>query len=170
MEIYNEFSFQHELGIHLRNRLPEFKVEFERNVTQFGFEKSKFVKREIDISIIGRQSGNLEGVIELKYPRNGQVPETMFSFCKDISFLEQLQSAGFNQCIFVSLADDPLFYSGQCEGISGLFRGVERIHGTIQKPTGKKDASVTVHGSYDSHWSTISQSTKYCLIETKRRE
>ena len=138
MEIYNEFSFQHELGIHLRNRLPEFKVEFERNVTQFGFEKSKFVKREIDISIIGRQSGNLEGVIELKYPRNGQVPETMFSFCKDISFLEQLQSAGFNQCIFVSLADDPLFYSGQCEGISGLFRGVERIHGTIQKPTGKK--------------------------------
>ena len=32
-DIYNEFSFQHELGIYLRNVLPkDYKVQFERNV------------------------------------------------------------------------------------------------------------------------------------------
>jgi hypothetical protein len=170
IEIYNEFSFQHELGIHLRSRLPDFKVEFERNVTHFGFKKSDFIKKEIDISIIGRDSKKLEGVIELKYPRNGQVPETMFSFCKDISFLEQLQSAGFHEGLFVALADDPLFYSGQCRGIYDLFRGEGKIHGMIQKPTGKKDSSVNVNGCYNSHWCSVSQSTKYCLIETKTGE
>ena len=32
IEIYNEFSLQHELGIYLRKRIPEYKVQFERNV------------------------------------------------------------------------------------------------------------------------------------------
>lgn len=169
IEIYNEFSFQHELGIYLRNRLPSSKVEFERNISHFGFDKSKFTKKEIDISIVNRQSKSLEGVIELKYPRNGQVPETMFNFCKDISFLEQLQSAGFKQAVFIALVDSHLFYSGASEGIYSLFRGANMIHGTIQKPTGKKNSSVTVHGHYQSHWSTVKQSTKYCLIETNKR-
>ena len=34
-EIYNEFSLQHELGIYLRNVLPGYKVQFERNVKFF---------------------------------------------------------------------------------------------------------------------------------------
>ena len=32
IEVYNEFSLQHELGIYLRNALPNYKVEFERYV------------------------------------------------------------------------------------------------------------------------------------------
>ena len=35
VEVYNEFSLQHELGIYLRNALPNYKVEFERNVKFF---------------------------------------------------------------------------------------------------------------------------------------
>ena len=93
IEVYNEFSFQHELGIFLRAQMPEKKVQFERNVSYFKLDKADFVKKEIDIVIFSAES--LECVIELKYPRNGQVPETMFSFCKDIAFLEQLALSGF---------------------------------------------------------------------------
>ena len=35
IDIYNEFSFQHELGIFIKNNFPEYKVEFERNVSFF---------------------------------------------------------------------------------------------------------------------------------------
>lgn len=31
VEIYNEFSLQHEIGVFLRARLPEFVLRFERN-------------------------------------------------------------------------------------------------------------------------------------------
>jgi len=35
IEIYNEFSMQHELGIYLRAALPQYRVQFERNVLFF---------------------------------------------------------------------------------------------------------------------------------------
>ena len=81
IEIYNEFSLQHELGIFLRNSLPEYKVQFERNISFFGI--SGTIKKEIDIVIY---NDNEKHAIELKYPVNGQYPETMFSFIKDIIF------------------------------------------------------------------------------------
>ncbi|MBR3424909.1 MAG: hypothetical protein IKG79_02530, partial [Neisseriaceae bacterium] len=58
INIYNEFSLQHELGIFIREfirekcpQLPKYKVEFERNVSKFGFDKNKTQKKEIDIVI-----------------------------------------------------------------------------------------------------------------------
>ena len=35
VEIYNEFSLQHELGIFLREKLTGYKIEFERNTKFF---------------------------------------------------------------------------------------------------------------------------------------
>ncbi len=35
IEVYNEFSLQHELGVFLRNGLPDLKVQFEWNVSFF---------------------------------------------------------------------------------------------------------------------------------------
>ena len=87
VEVYNEFSFQHELGIFLRNRLTEYKVEFERNTKFFGIDGLK--KHEIDIVVYNKIS---KFAIELKYPQNGQYPEQMFSFVKDIAFMEQLKN------------------------------------------------------------------------------
>ena len=49
VEVYNEFSLQHELGIFLRTKLTEYKVQFERNTKFFGI--SGTVKHEIDIVI-----------------------------------------------------------------------------------------------------------------------
>jgi hypothetical protein len=112
-------------------------------------------KREIDISIFSPDMNELEAVIELKYPRNGQVPEQMFSFCKDISFLEQLTERKFRRGYFLALADDPLFYSGSCEKIYSYFRGGKALTGTIQKPTGAKDKQVIVRGEYNIEWNPV---------------
>ena len=93
IEIYNEFSLQHELGIYLRNKLPEYKIQFERNVTFFQDKMSnfqtveKYIKHEIDITIFNYELTECYA-IELKYPRNGQYLESMYSFIKDIKFME----------------------------------------------------------------------------------
>ena len=164
VEIYNEFSLQHELGIYLRNHYSNKKVQFERNVSYFGLDKSSYEKKEIDL-VIFSDKNDLSHVMELKYPRNGQVPESMFGFCKDIMFLEQLLKSGFRSAYFIAVVDDSLFYSGDSSGIYGLFRNEQQITGTIQKPTGKKDKTVTITGSYIAQWQQISSKTKYCLIE-----
>lgn len=79
IEVYNEFSLQHELGIFLRNELTNYKIQFERN-TKF-FNITKTIKYEMDIVIYNESE---KYAIELKYPQNGQYPEQMFSCVKDI--------------------------------------------------------------------------------------
>ncbi|TXI19898.1 MAG: hypothetical protein E6Q62_02860 [Nitrosomonas sp.] len=165
IEIYNEFSLQHELGIFLRNLMPNHKVQFERNVSFFEYQKSNLYKKEIDITISGRENGRPMCALELKYPRNGQVPESMYSFCKDIAFLEQLVNIGFEVAYFIAVADDKLFYSGSSSGIYAMFRGDQSISGVINKPTGTKDTSVNIHGSYQASWVPVAGTTKYCLIQ-----
>lgn len=165
VDVYNEFSLQHELGIHLRTNYTKYKVQFERNVSHFGLAKAHFEKKEIDIAVTDKTSGQPVCALELKYPRNGQVPESMFSFCKDIAFLEQLVQCGFKAGYFLAVADDPLFYSGREDGIYGLFRTGHAISGTIRKPTGAKDHEVNICGSYKATWVPISGATKFCLVE-----
>src|SRR5438046_1592949 len=122
-EIYNEFSFQHELGCYLRSVMPEeVKVQFERPSWFFG--------------------------IRPKLLKKGQHPEQMYKACQDIRFLEQLCENGFERGYFVMVADDPLFYSGSVAGIYCHFRGSVPLAGTIQKPTGLRDTNVALQGSY----------------------
>ena len=90
IEVYNEFSLQHELGIFLRNELTNYKIQFERN-TKF-FNITKTIKHEMDIVIYNESE---KYAIELKYPQNGQYPEQMFSCVKDIKFMEELRERGF---------------------------------------------------------------------------
>jgi hypothetical protein len=169
VEIYNEFSFQHELGIFLRQHITDQKIQFERNVSHFGFDKANFVKKEIDIAVFKEPKTKRSCVIELKFPRNGQLPETMFSFCKEISFLEQLVTAGFDSGYFVALADDKNFYSGKkVDGIYGLFRDEQEITGTITKPTGDKDTSLTINNTYIAQWFSVTEKIKCCIIEIKK--
>lgn len=154
IEIYNECSLQHELGIYLRAATPpgRYKVQFERPVGFFGLTRGRFVKNEIDLAVFTSDKAE-RLAIEVKFPRNGQYPEQMFKFCQDVVFLEQLVAAGFSAAFFVLAADDPLFHSGpQQSGIYAHFRGNVPIHGLIVKPTGKKDETVQVCGSYAVSW------------------
>lgn len=165
VEIYNEFSLQHELGLYLRNRLSNCKVQFERNVSHFKLAKSELEKKEIDIAITSTESGARLSAIELKYPRNGQVPESMFGFCKDIAFLEQLVSSGFQSAYFLAVVDHRHFYSGNGEGIYGLFRSGVPITGKITKPTGAKDKELNIIGSYTASWLPVSGDTRFCMVQ-----
>jgi hypothetical protein len=165
IEIYNEFSLQHELGIYLRKTLNTCNVEFERNISHFKLAKTAFGKREIDIAITSSDSGERLSAIELKYPRNGQVPESMFGFCKGIAFLEQLVSSGFQSAYFLAFAEHRHFYSGNSKGIYGLFRSGKPITGKIVKPTGAKDDEVDIIGSYTANWLTVSGNIRFCLVQ-----
>jgi len=166
IEIYNEFSLQHELGIFLREQWPAYKIQFERNVSHFssGVTKKSFTKREIDIVATHPDHTDLQCAIELKFPRRGQYPEQMFSFCKDIAFAEELHAIGFTQTAFIAVADDPLFYSGASEGIYAFFRGARPLSGQVHKPTGAKNDSVTIKGTYRIDWQNIAGSMRYALV------
>jgi hypothetical protein len=165
VEVYNEFSLQHEFGFFLRRGTPNLKVQFERNVGYFFPSKHPFSKKEIDISIFSSDKKCLQHAVELKYPRNGQYPEQMFSFCRDVAFAEELVRAGFSSAAFMVFADDRLFYQGASEGIYGFFRGSQPLHGCVKKPTGSKDEEVHIAGTYVVHWMPITGSLKYALIE-----
>ena len=155
VEIYNEFSLQHELGIRLRQALPAgFKLQFERPVDYFDIPRAEAVKREIDIAIFSADK-TVKAAVELKYPRNGQYPEQMFSACVDLTFLEDLVRAGFAFGVFVIAVEDPLFYRGAADGmLYGAFRGGSTVSGCIRKPTGKRDTVIELAGTYSIDWRT----------------
>lgn len=165
VEIYNEFSLQHELGIWLRSTLPfPYKVQFERNVRFFELACEDFLKKEIDIVVYDSQQQK-KHAIELKYPRNGQYPEQMYSFCKDIRFLEQLCEAGFNSCEFIVAADDPLFYQGDAtKTVYSFFRGGKPIKGVIEKPTGERSECITLSSEYYIHWNPVIDALRYAIV------
>lgn len=165
VEIYNEFSLQHEFGIFLRSNIDAEKVQFERNVAYFGLNKPDFTKREIDICAYTNVAAPLLAV-ELKYPRSGQYPEQLFSFCKDIVFLEQLRQARFESCVFAAVVEERPFYEGRQTGIYAPFRGGPPLEGNIVKPTGKRDATLQISGSYSINWQPIADGRRYLVIET----
>ena len=167
IEIYNEFSLQHEMGIFLRSKFPDYKVQFERNVSFF-FSTGEFIKREIDIVIYSpkkQEPPTPHYAIELKFPRNGQYPEQMFSCCKDILFVEQLKETGFERAFLIIFADDHLFYEGSGEGIYSYFRQGKELCGSVQRPTGKKDVVIELNGNYKIKWVPLTGKLKYSVIE-----
>jgi hypothetical protein len=177
VEIYNEFSLQHELGGFLRGnyRKPDVKVQFERNV-KYLFDRvanEDFIKKEVDITVFDGNAYNKRLAIELKYPKNGQYPQQMYSFCKDIKFAEQLvdKDGGFEQAIFIVFADDQLFYGGgraPNEGIYRMFRDnngeQNSVSGVIRNPAQNKDDKVSLRGKYFIKWHIALENLKYAIV------
>ncbi len=166
IEIYNEFSLQHELGIFLRNKLPDYKIQFERNVSFFTNETDT-IKKEIDISIFNEDKSE-KFAIELKHPLNGQHPEQMYSFAKDIKFMEELKERGFIRTAVVTLVSDRPFYEGlNNQGIYKCFREECSVYGQIFKPTGllKDKDFIILNGRYDFLWKPVFNTSKYYVIE-----
>ena len=166
IEIYNEASIQYELAIFLRQKLPDHKIQLERNISFFELDKSKFEKKEMDIVIFDKQKKE-KLAIELKFPTNGQYPEQMFSFIKDIKFLEELKENGFKTNLFVAFANDKNFWNSKGEKgtIYYLFRNIKKLYGHIQKPTGKKDKTISLKDSYEINWKNIQEDLKYFIVK-----
>ena len=164
IDIYNEFSFQHELGIFIKNNFPEYKVEFERNVSFFEITEDT-IKKEIDISVFSPDKKE-KYAIELKFPRNGQVPEQMYSFVKDIRFMEELKHFGFTNTYTIVLVDNPQFYSGKSSGIYKIFRDTHQIDGKILKPTANysKSEFIELQNSYTFNWNKLDDNQSYLIV------
>lgn len=184
--IYNEFSLQHELGIHLRNELGEgYKVQFERNIKDLQIainintqknnngEYECKSKSEIDIIVLSPKQERL-AAIELKFPRNGQHPEQMYSFCKDIRFMEGVSKKygptnGFEKTFCLTLVDEDLFYSTEggliTDDIYSYFRtdkkkkeDIPYIAKEVHKPTGKdeeKKQYLRIKGLHKIVWKSL---------------
>lgn len=165
IEIYNEASVQYELAIIFRRMVGEdYNIHLERNIEDYGLNKSKYIKKEMDICLRGKRSNDLH-CIELKFPRKGQYPEQMFKVCEDIMFLEQLKAGGFGDNYFILLTDLPNFYSNAGGGqIYELFRKEKKLYGTIEKPTGEKCNQVRLSGVYEIAWQLIHKELAYFMI------
>jgi hypothetical protein len=160
IEIYNEFSLQHEFGIWLRDRTVNSttKIQFERPASYFG-AANKLTKKEIDLACF-TSSKNTQLAMELKFPRSGQVPIQMFKFCQDVAFLEELvlkeKRFPFGCALFT--ADDPDFYRGtrqQPGTIYSYFRDGVTLKGKIEKSTGKEEPPVVLVREYKIEWQTV---------------
>lgn len=147
--LYNEAGLQFELSTYLKQYVKSingnYKVQIERNVGYFVQNKTDFVKKEIDIVVFNDDE---RYAIELKCPKNGQYPEQMYSFIKDLLFVQQLKEAGFNDAVCLTIVDDHLFYAGKVGGKStgNLYKVFRGGNGSIKispntlffKPTGKQ--------------------------------
>ena len=144
IEVYNEFSLQHELGIYLRSVFTQHKIQFEIDIVIYN-EIEKYA-------------------IELKYPLNGQYPEQMYSFVKDIKFCEELKENGFDATFCVTLVQDKNFYEGKrIDGIYSYFRSDNAINGIITKPTGTKKDEIEIHNTYYIHWENCNYERFYIV-------
>jgi hypothetical protein len=172
--VYNEISLQLELGLYLRQK--EYTVRFERNIGEYVDKTSNFVKKEIDI-VAYKGENELEAkkiAIELKFPRNGQYPEQMFSFIKDIKFMEQVKNAKlkdvckegkFAETYVLTLVDNKNFYSSNREK-NEIYSYFRKNGSDIQipkdkdiiKPTGNKEEcketikQIKLNNQYNSTW------------------
>lgn len=130
--IYNEFSLQHELGIHLRNELKEqgYKIQFERNIDDVNkqYFKTDFsktlMKKEMDIYI---RHGNDHYAIELKFPLKKQSAREvhMYHLIEDIVFMKQAKNMGFKETFVLTLVNDPGYYkqsNRKCKEVYKIFR------------------------------------------------
>ena len=170
IEIYNEFSLQHELGIYLRSELPTKKIQFERNVSFFKLDKTDFIKKEIDIVVYSDKNAP-DAAIELKYPQH-EVPDQMLSFCQDVQFAEELKAVKFKETYAIIFTEDHLFYSGKSHGIYAYFRdgdGNKSLSGNIAKQTKPNKGKIKAHiaGSYAITWHPVTHKMKYTLIQAQ---
>ncbi len=170
-EFHNEACLQLELAVFLRKRLPVHKILLEIPVTHFtGNKRPVGVKKEIDICIIDNAYNKL-AAIELKFPQNGQTPETLFNYCKDIEFCEFLTTTvGFTGAYALMLTDDHSFWQGRkSDGIYRYFRGKspQPINETIQKPTGKKNTHAKLKGTYSVKWANEFGDFRSILTKTE---
>ncbi len=165
IDLYNEAGIQYELAIFLRSRLKNYKIQLERNISYFGLNKNKFEKKEIDVIIFSVDKKE-KLAIEIKFPSNGQYPEQIFSFCKDIKFLEQLKDCGFENNLFLVFTNQRNFWSnkGKEGTIYYKFRNKKVLDGIITKPTGSKDEVIELVGKYNIEWKNIDDNVKFFIV------
>lgn len=94
----------------------------------------------------------------------------MYSFVRDIVFMEQLKLSGFTDTYVLTVDNDRNFWQGKSTGeaIYKYFRNIPQdITGKVFKPTGqnKRIEYIEVHGAYLVQWADCCLG-KYYFIKT----
>ena len=162
--IDKEASVQCGLATFLRERLPDYRIRREYNISHFVPDKSRFEKRMVDI-VLFNASETERFAVEIKFPTNGAYPMYMFQCFQDVRFLEQLRGAGFTGCFFLLIASDSNFWRnrGKSGTIYEKFRRRRKMYGEA-KNVGNNPEKVCLEGEYRLGWMTIKDSLRYCLI------
>ncbi|MFV0412304.1 MAG: hypothetical protein ACK5L3_03415, partial [Oscillospiraceae bacterium] len=88
----------------------------------------------------------------------------MYSFIKDIKFMEQLKKQGFDETCCLTMVEDKLFFSGnRRDGIYQYFRANQPIAGNIAKPTGAGNEAITIEGNYSVVWEQLGSQFYYIM-------
>lgn len=112
--IYNEFSFQHELGSFLREKLSGegYKIKFEKNFKKiYKIGEKGHDKSECDILIM---KGKEKYAIELKYLKNKAYPYRMYQCVQDMEFMykaKEIEGMKATYCVVVT--ENTGFYEKQ---------------------------------------------------------
>jgi len=147
-KIHNERALQLELAYMFRKN--GLTVTFEERLEALRPKGSTAKpKTRLDLKVELEQHS---AAIELKVPLNGQHPETMYSFCMDIEFIESLiKQRIVDRGYCLMMTNDKAFWkdSGRGSPIHNSFR-IGKIEGKITKPTGQqtKKTAVVLSGSY----------------------
>lgn len=173
IEIYNEFSLQHELGVFLRTQFPNYQVQFERNISHFGVKNT--IKKEIDIVLYRKNStedNSYKYAIELKFTSDKKRLTNMYHFVKDVKFMEQLKQNGFTHTYCIALVQNKNYYQGNDkEGIYKHFRDEFCFYGEINHKNSTRLKPIQLDGSYPFNWEVCevfnsgktSQFRMYCI-------
>ena len=94
----------------------------------------------------------------------------MYSFVKDIRFMEELKHFGFTNTYTIVLVDNPQFYSGKSSGIYKIFRDTHQIDGKILKPTANysKSEFIELQNSYTFNWNKLDDKQSYFFIDISK--
>ena len=194
--IYNEFSFQYEFGIYLRDKLEKYgyRVEFERNIEYFNLKKEDYEKKEIDICVYKKDNDFKEKyAFELKYPAHkyyikdktkkmsGEYPMRMFQFIKDIKFIQELKNKGnFTKTFSIVLVDDRLFYENGITNrkknlnvVYKYFRENNSLMGNFEfKYNGEVKSIDLGNYKYDIEWNKIYENneSRFYVVESKNNK
>jgi hypothetical protein len=164
---YIEATFQFKLLMQLAKIFDEDNIFPERNIEYYKLNPKNFSKKEVDIII--EQTNDLNIAIELKMPMNGQVPEQMYKFVEDITFLEELKASNFfGKCYLIVVTNDSNFWQGnKNDGIYAPFRNGAPLKGKIYKPTGneKNESFHQISGEYHVTWNTLTNNFRYFAVE-----
>lgn len=164
IEIYNEASIQHELVIFLRSHLSNYKIQFERNISVFGLDKKRFMKKEIDLVIFNTDNHDIYA-IEIKFPNNGAYPNQMLIICEDLKFLEELKQSNFTKCFCLVFANDDNFWNSKgSRHIYQKFRKEKVFEGRFEGKINQKKLRINLNGSYKINWKSIDGFGKHFLI------
>jgi len=167
IKIYSESNLECKLAQQLMLDFPDFIVETQINVREFGLNKSLLMKKEMDI-VIYNQDKSIKYEIELKYPttkRNRAYPDNLKKVIEDIKFTEQLRENGFTDTYFLVITDDEKVYgttgpTGRqltTDGIYEYFRVEKEITGNIN--------DYEIKGHYQIKWKDCGD-IKYFLGKT----